>query len=201
VACQDKLEPRIWNVAKPATEGRTNMNHLKRNFSPIVVGMLLMVMLVGLTGAGTNVGAAVSKQVVIPAAYFYPDAHTVGYKNHGFVLYSFDPIAGIFWAPVNFVVPGAATVEKLELFGYDESDIHQIRVWLYKTKPDTGWVKEMANIETGEEFTSTISPRTWTDSTIDGATVKPPEAAYVKVWFGPGALSFYGVKVWYHKGY
>jgi hypothetical protein len=180
------------------------MNRLKRYWSPTLLGMLLMAILLGVGGPGTSVSAQATgtRQLIIPAAHFYPINQAVAYWNNGHSLLSTDTIPVTFLAPVQFVVPYYATVEKLELMAFDNTNGGRIRVWLYNVKPTILGPSTMAAIDTGVLFQSATKPRTWVDSTITNATVRPAEAAYVQLEIDPAiALEVYGVRVWYHPGF
>ena len=180
------------------------MNHLRKSWSPIILGMLLMAILVGVGSPGTDVSAQATgrRQLIIPASHFYPRSDAVQYTNDGNFLTSNDPSTVKFLAPVQLVVPYYGTVEKVELMAYDNTNLGRIRLWLYKTKPAVGTAATMAAIDTGVAFQDPAFPRIWVDSTITSATVRPAEEAYLELEIDPAAsLWVYGVRVWYHPGW
>ena len=179
------------------------MDRLKRYSTPILLSMILIAVLVGI-GVGTRVSAQATgtRQLIIPAAHFYPNNTTVLYTNNGTDLWSADSVPVNFLAPVQFVVPYYATVEKVELMAHDNTNGGRIRMWLLKYKPVALGYSNMAYIDTGVAFQSPTNPRVWVDSTITNATVRPAEVAFLQVEIDPAAfLTFYGVRVWYHPGW
>ena len=127
------------------------MNGLKNNWRSVLLGSLLTLVLLGLGGRSADVSAQATgrRQLIIPAAHFYPVDNTVQYENAGASLVSKDTGPIKFLAPVQFVVPYYATVEKLELMAFDNTNAGRIRVWLYKTKPAIWSQDDMASIDTG----------------------------------------------------
>lgn len=179
------------------------MNRLKRNRGRMLLAMVLVAILVGVGGAETGVGAPGpnSRQFVLSAAYFYPISHTYKYANNGSSLVSSDTSAVKFMAPVQFLAPYYATVERVQLFAYDNANPGRIQMWLEGTKPATTAYWTMAHIDTGVQFKSPTKPRVWQDSSINHPTVSAGESAYLVVEIEPFAnLEFLGVRVWYHPG-
>ena len=179
------------------------MSRLNRNWSPILLAMLLLAILVGVSGAGTRVSAQVTgtRQLIVPAAQFHPWEDGTEFQNYGHCItpHGIDTKWFVAWVP--FPVPYYATVEKFELIAYDNTDTGRIIAWLQKTKPVRGTIRDMAYLDTGVNFKSSMNPRTWVDSTISYATVKPAEAVYVYLQLDPKALLvFHGVRIWYHPG-
>ena len=183
------------------------MKHLKTTWSPLLLGMLLMAVLVGVAGDGTPARAAVgSRQLIIPAGDFHPDSNldTVRFTNRGYYMYSDTTVTLTLYAAVQFPVAYYATVDKLELMACDNNPSGTIAVGLYKTKPAAGNEIGMAYIDTGEASTDPTDPRIWVDTSIDNPTVKPAEGTYLMLYFDTAGIptpKFYGVRIWYHPGF
>jgi hypothetical protein len=93
------------------------------------------------------------------------------------------------------------TVEKVQLFAYDNNTTGRIRMWLYRTKPSVGTQTAMAYIDTDITFADPTSPRTWTDTTISPNVKNPANGTYLWITFSDNtALDLYGVRIFYHTG-
>ena len=172
---------------------------------PVMLGVLLMAILVGVAGARPNErtqAASGTRQLIIQAADFYPINNTYTFFNSGDYLYStVNGSTAIFIAPVQFPAPYYVTVEKVQLFAYDNNSSDRIDMSLYRTKPSVGTETSMAYIDTGYAFAESTSPRTWTDTTISPSVVNPANGTYLSVLITDDTnLRLYGVRIFYHTG-
>jgi hypothetical protein len=174
--------------------------------TPMLLGAALMAVLVGVAAAvppEKPSAATTPRQVVLCAADFYPTRDIVEYWNDGFTLDATkDNTNSVFLAPVNFVAPYWVTVDKVELFAYDNNSSGRITMSLYRSKPSIGSETVMASLDTGHAFTDPVNqPRTWQTTAISPNVVNPANDAYIYLTITDDtALSLYGVRVWYHVG-
>jgi len=172
---------------------------------PVLLGVLLVAVLVGVAGARPNEraqGASGTRQLIIQAADFYPATNTFAFVNNGYYLYSdLDGSVVRFIAPVQFPAPYYVTVEKVQLFAYDNNTTGQIRMGLVRTKPSVGTQTSMAFIHTGYASADPVIPRTWTDTSISPNVKNPAHGTYLWVQISDDtALDLYGVRIFYHTG-
>src|SRR4030042_5268526 len=117
------------------------MNRLHDAWKPILLGAVLMSVRVGVAGAvPTDQPSALGspRQLVISAADFYPYSDDMDYYNVGNWLYSAAKLTTqYFLAPVDFPAPNWVTIDKFELFAYDNNYSGNILAYLYLSKPAT----------------------------------------------------------------
>ena len=182
------------------------MKRAKNWWMPVLLGVLLMGILVGVAGARPNEraqAASGTRQLIIQAADFYPTNNTSAFYNAGYYLTSYVNMSNvIFTAPVQFPAPYYVTVEKVQLFAYDNNTTGHIKMWLMRTKPSVGTEIVTAYIDTGYAFTDPVNiPRTWTDTSISASVVNPANGTYVRVAISDDSLlDLYGVRIFYHTG-
>ena len=181
------------------------MNRLHDAWKPLLLGAVLMLVLVGVAGAvPTQKPSALSsqRQLVVSAADFYPYSDDIDYYNNGNWLHSNASFStGYFLAPVDFPAPNWVTIDKFELFAYDNNDSGHILAYLYLSKPATGTQQVIASIDTGYAFADSTVPRTWQTTTISPNVKNPANDLYV--WLGISddtSLDVYGVRIWYRVG-
>ncbi len=173
---------------------------------PVLLGVLLMAILVGAAGARPNEraqAASGTRQLIVSAADFYPINNTYAFYNYGSSLTSSANMSYVnFTAPVQFPAAYYVTVEKVQLFAYDNNTTGQIKMWLYRTKPSVGTLLAMAYIDTGWTFADPVNnPRTWTDTSISPNVKNPANGTYLWVQFSDNTnLDLYGVRIFYHTG-
>ncbi len=173
---------------------------------PVMLGVLLMAVLVGVAGARPNEraqAASGTRQLIIGAADFYPANNTYAFFNGGnFVTSLVNGSNTILVAPVQFPAPYWVTVEKVQLFAYDNNTTGRIMMWLERTKPSVGSKTQMAYIDTGYAFADSVNnPRTWTTTSISSSVVNPANGAYLDVVISDDSrLDLYGVRIFYHTG-
>ena len=172
---------------------------------PVLLGVLLMAILVGAAGARPNEraqAASGTRQLIIQGADFYPVDNTSAFWNHGdYLQSSLDQFSVTFTAPVQFPAPYYVTVEKVQLFAYDNNGSGAIRMTLYRTKPSVNTKQEMAYIDTGLAFANPTFPRTWTDTTISPSVKNPANGIHLLVQITDDTdLVLYGVRIFYHTG-
>ena len=177
----------------------------KKWWMPVLLGVLLMAILVGVAGARPNEraqAASGTRQLIIQAADFYPTDNTSAFYNNGDAVTSQVNGSGInLVAPVQFPAPYYVTVEKVQLFAYDNNTTGQIKMWLYRTKPSVATETDMAYIDTGYAFTDPSGVRTWTDTTISPNVKNPANGTYLWISFSDDTnLVLYGVRIFYHTG-
>jgi len=173
---------------------------------PVLLGVLLMAILVGVAGARPNEraqAASGTRQLIIQAADFYPINNTYAFFNNGWMLWSNANMSNVYFtAPVQFPAPYYVTVEKVQLFAYDNNSTGHIMMDLYRTKPSVGTETSMAYIDTGYAFADPVNnPRTWTDTSISPSVVNPANGTYLWVEISDdSALYLYGVRIFYPTG-
>ncbi len=172
---------------------------------PVLLGVVLITVLVGVAGAkpnGRSQAASGTRQLIIQAADFYPTNNTSAFFSNGYYLYSkVDGSNVVFIAPVQFPASYYVTVEKVQLFAYDNNSTDRIEMALYRTKPSVGTRTLMAYISTGLAFTDPTNPRTWTDTSISPSVVNPAHGTYLSVSISDDTnLRLYGVRIFYHTG-
>ena len=173
---------------------------------PVLLGVLLMAILVGVAGARPNEraqAASGTRQLIIGAADFYPKDNTSAFHNNGnYVTSLVNGSSVILMAPVQFPAPYYVTVEKVQLFAYDNNTTDQMSMTLYRTKPSVGTETAMAYIDTGYTFTDPVNiPRTWTETSISPSVVNPANGTYLWVQISDDTqLDLYGVRIFYHTG-
>ena len=182
------------------------MKSVKKWWTPVLLGAALMATLVGVAVAvppERPSAQSPARQVVLCAADFQPTRDTVGYWNDGRILQTTDDNKDYYFlAPANFVAPYWVTVDKVELFAYDNNSTGHIVMELYRNKPATGLESVMARIDTGYAFTDAVNvPRTWQTTAIGPNVVNPANDTYVYLMIDDDtALWLYGVRIWYHLG-
>ena len=182
------------------------MKRAQKWWTPMLLGAALMAVLVGVAAAVPPEKPSAQnppRQVVLCAADFYPTRDIVEYWNDGYTLDTMkDNTQYRFLAPVNFVAPYWVTVDKVELFAYDNNTNARIVMDLYRSKPAGGAETLMASIDTGHAFADPINdPRTWQTTTISPNVVNPANDVYIYLLMTDDtALSLYGVRIWYHVG-
>ncbi len=172
----------------------------------MLLGVLWMAVLVGAAGARPNEraqAASGTRQLIIQAADFYPTNNTYAFWNNGYYLESYVNGNNVYFsAPVQFPAPYYVTVEKVQLFAYDNNTTGQIKMWLKRTKPSVGTQTDMAYIDTGYAFADPVNvPRTWTDTSISPCVKNPANGTYLWVQISDDSnLRLYGVRIFYHTG-
>jgi len=178
------------------------MNRLLNTWRPILLGLVLLSVLVGVAGAvPTNQPSALStrRQLMISAADFYPINDDIDYNNDGTDVRPMSG-SGYFIAPVDFPYPLWVTIDKFELFAYDNNSAQEIRVWLNLSKPASFSEENFGYVATGMPYASDTNG-TWQDTTISPNVKNPADDLYVYVWFGDSAnLRLYGVRIFYYMG-
>jgi hypothetical protein len=113
------------------------MYRLLNAWRPLLVGLVLLSVLVGVAGAvPTDQPSALStrRQIMISAADFYPCDDSYDYSNYGDVIYLGGGTSfGYFVAPVDFPYPLWVTIDKFELFAYDNNGTGNITAELRLT--------------------------------------------------------------------
>ncbi len=113
------------------------MKRAKKWWMPVLLGVLLMAILVGVAGARPNEraqAASGTRQLIIQAADFYPVNNTSAFFNGGnFVTSLVNGSNTVLVAPVQFPAPYYVTVEKVQWFAYDNNTTGYIRMWLQRT--------------------------------------------------------------------
>ncbi len=182
------------------------MKSRKSWWMPVLLGVLLMAILVGVAGARPNERAQAAsgrRQLIIGAADFYPVNNTYAFSSDGYRLWS-DVNGSSIWlvAPVQFPAPYHVTVEKVQLFAYDNNSTGHIKMGLWRTKPSVGTETSMAYIDTGYLFADPVNnPRTWTDTSISPSVKNPANGTYLWVEITDDTqLDLYGVRIFYHTG-
>ena len=137
------------------------MKRVQKWWTPMLLGAALMAVLVGVAAAvppEKPSAASPPRQVVLCAADFYPTRDIAEYWNDGFTLDTMkDNTQYRFLAPVNFVAPYWVTVDKVELFAYDNNTAGKIVMDLYRSKPSIGSETLMASIDTGHAFADPVN--------------------------------------------
>ena len=182
------------------------MKRLHNWWTPILLVAARMAVLVGVAAAvppEKPSAASPPRQVVLCAADFYPTHDTNEYVNYGQTL-STTKDRTIYWflAPVNFVAPYWVTVDKVELFAYDNNTSARILMRLFRIKPSSGAESQMAFIDTGDTFADPLNnPRTWQTTAISPNVVNPANDVYIYLSIDDDtSLYLYGVRIWYHLG-
>ena len=181
------------------------MKRVHKWWTPLLLGAALVAVLVGVAAAlppEKPSAASPPRQVVLGAADFYTSTHANEYVNTGVMLYmEKDQTYQYFVAPVNFVAPYWVTVDKVELFAYDNNTSGNIVMDLFRVKPSTLSWAPMASIGTGVAFADTADPRTWQTTAISPNVVNPANDVYVSLLMTDDTdLFLYGVRIWYHVG-
>ncbi len=182
------------------------MKRVKKWWMPVMLGVLLMAVLVGVAGARSHdraQAASGTRQLIIQAADFYPTNNTSAFVNQGGYLVSNVNMSTIaFIAPVQFPAAYWVTVEKVQLFAHDNNTTGQIKMWLYRTKPAAGSLVEMAYTETGYAFADPVAQaRTWTDTSISPSVKNPANGTFLIVWITDDTdLILSGARIFYHTG-
>jgi len=178
------------------------MNRLQNVWKPMLLGALLMLVLVGVAGAvPTDRPNALStrRQIMISPADFYPTAEGYTYVNSGDSLYMFSG-PGWFMAPVDFPYPLWVTIDKLELFAYDNNSAGRIEAYLYLGSPASFGHQEIGYVETGVSYASPAYG-TWQDTTISPNVKNPANDVYLRVYINADTnLKLFGVRVFYYMG-
>ena len=181
------------------------MNRLTSAWRPMLLGAVLMLVLVGVAGAvPTDQPSALGepRQLVIGASDFYPNIYSTQYYNTGSYMYTVEnQIQRYFLAPVDFPAPYWVTIDKLELFAYDNSSAGLIQATLQLTKPAIGADTTIAQIDTDYAFADPAMPRTWETTDISPNVKNPANEVYVRVQITDDTdLRLYGVRIWYRVG-
>jgi len=182
------------------------MNRLHNPWRPMLLGALLMLVLVGVAGAvPTDQPSALStrRQLMISAADFYPCDDSVNYSNYGISLYSnVDNTDQYFMAPIDFPYSLWVTIDKLEVFAYDNNSTGRIQTWLLLSSPTSGNEQSIAYIDTGVAYTDPVNdPRTWQDTSISPNVKNPGNDIYLQVVISDNNnLELYGARIFYYMG-
>ena len=181
------------------------MNRLQNAWRPLLLGLVLLSVLVGVAGAvPTDQPSALGsqRQLVISAADFYPYSDDMDYYNVGNWLYSAANLTTqYFLAPVDFPAPNWVTIDKFELFAYDNNTAGAISAHLKLTKPSQGTEQIMASIDTGTTYASTDNPHTWQTTAISPNVKNPANDLYVYLLITDNdTLWLRGVRIWYRVG-
>ena len=181
------------------------MNRLQNAWRPLLLGLVLMSVLVGVAGAvPTDQPSALSsqRQLVISAADFYPRNDDQDYDNNGNYLSSNANLSDqVFLAPVDFPAPNWVTLDKVELFAYDNNNAGDIIATIYLSKPSQGSEQYIATLDTGFAFADATDPRTWQTTAISPNVKNPANDLYVWLTITDNdALDVYGVRIWYRVG-
>ena len=180
------------------------MNRLQNAWRPLLLGLVLLSVLVGVAGAmPTHQPSALGtpRQLVISAADFYPCDDSYDYSNYGDVIYLGGGTSlGYFVAPVDFPYPLWVTIDKLELFAYDNNSAGRIEAYLYLGSPASFGHQEIGYVETGVSYASPAYG-TWQDTTISPNVKNPAHDVYLRVYINADTnLKLFGVRVFYYMG-
>jgi hypothetical protein len=181
------------------------MKRLTSAWTPVLLGAILMATLVGVAGAVPTEkpsGLSAQRQMVLTAADFYPNSHQAQYYNSGSYLSTAEnQIYRYFLAPVDFPAPYWVTIDKFELFAYDNSSAGQLTADLQLTKPATGADTSIAFIDTEYLSSDPAMPHIWETTAISPNVKNPANDLYVRVLISDDTdLRLYGVRIWYRVG-
>jgi len=182
------------------------MNRLQNAWRPLLLGLVLLSVLVGVAGAvPTDQPSALStrRQLMICAADFNPVNNTTAYSNNGLVLQSnVENAHQFFMAPVEFPYSLWVTIDKVELFAYDNNNTGRIETYLYLSSPTSGSQAGIAYLDTGFAYVDPVNdPHTWQDTTISPNVKNPANDVYVYVDISDDtSLWLYGVRIFYYMG-
>jgi len=179
------------------------MNRLHDAWRPLLLGLVLLSVLVGVAGAvPTDQPSALStrRQLAIAAADFYPGNSSANYGNNGKTLWTWTATDELFLAQVDFPAPLWVTIDKFELFACDNNASQSITAELYLSKPSEGTEQEMVALDTGDGYANALL-QTWQDTSISPNVKNPANDVYVQVWIEDSAgLALYGVRIYYYIG-
>jgi len=182
------------------------MDRLHNAWKPMLLGLVLLSVLVGVAGAvPTDQPSALStrRQLLICAADFNPINNTTGYSNNGHVLQSsLDNTDQFFMAPVEFPYSLWVTIDRVELFAYDNNNTGRIQTWLYLSSPSSGTETDIASLDTGFAYVDPANnPHTWQTTAISPNVKNPANDVYVYVDITDDSnLWLYGVRIFYYMG-
>jgi len=178
------------------------MNRLPNAWKPMLLGAILMLVLVGVAGAvPTDRPHVLStrRQIMISASDFYPNASGYAYTSTGHLLYTTSS-NGCFMAPVDFPYPLWVTIDKFELFAYDNDSGAEITAELMLSSPASFTAQPIGYVATGGSYASS-TPGTWQDTSISPNVKNPANDVYVYACIGnPSNLILYGVRIFYYMG-
>jgi hypothetical protein len=142
------------------------------------------------------------RQLVISAADFYPASNDVDYYNDGNCVVGHADFTGhVFMAPIDFPAPNWVTIDKFELFAYDNNPLAGIYAAVYLSKPSSGTEQPIAQIETGYDFADPTNPRTWETTAISPNVKNPANDLHVLVNITDNdSLRLCGARIWYRVG-
>ena len=181
------------------------MNRLQNAWRPLLLGLVLLSVLVGVAGAvPTDQPNALStrRQIMISAADFYPASDNMDYMNYGYYLLSYaDASYTTFLAPIDFPYSLWVTLDKVELFAFDNNSAGRVLAQIYLTKPSSGSNQLIAQIDTGGATADPADPRTWQTTAISPNVKNPANDLHVYLQITDNdALKLYGVRIWYRVG-
>jgi hypothetical protein len=171
---------------------------MDKRWMAVVMGALLVGILIGgVVWARPNQSAQAAdhlRKVTVPAAFFHPANNDDDCQYGEYELYM-NSGSGTFTAPVVFPCLPAVTVEKL-IFSVDDQATQNACVTLYRTKPNQGNQKQMANVCSSGSGPGVVN---YTDDTIDYPVVWPSNGPYLMLSiFGPN-IDVYGVQIEYRR--
>jgi hypothetical protein len=158
-----------YHVTTRETEGG-EMEKSKKLWIPVLLGVLLIALMVGVAGAGVKNRASgalgPTAYITVPGAAFNPHDETADWYNYGQWIRNDSITEHTFYAgPIVFPHAGTVQITQVVLVALDENPTAEACARLFRNKFSTGAVEDMANVcSTGSDpavrqfSTATISP-------------------------------------------
>jgi len=174
---------------------------MDKRWMAVVMGALLVGILVGgVAWARPDQSPQAAdhlRKLTIPAAFFHPSDPTYNYWNDGDFIWT-DSSGGYFTAPVVFPCLPSVTVERVILSVRDENagTYDDACVCLYRTKPNKGTQRQLANVCSTGSQPGVIN---YTDDTIANPVVWPSQGPYLLLEIYGDSVNVYGVQIEYRR--
>jgi hypothetical protein len=177
------------------------MRTIKTLSIPVLLGVVLMIMLVGVADARPSARPQEQawRVLTVGAHACTPKSYTADWVHFYQFVYCASGACN-FACPLNFPAAGeqavgAVNVKRVTMYAYDPSgDAAEATFWLFKTHPPSASYGDMAN---GSSTNSPADPQTVMDTSIVGNPVYRVHGPYIHLHIGPSPIRVYGLFVHY----